>query len=53
MLAVVTVSLGFLMMAGSEPDPLTGIYSLLTVAAVLVGSHLGAKANRRDRARAP
>ena len=49
-LAVVTVSLGFLMMAGGEPDPLAGIYSLLTVAAVMVGSHLGAKTNQRERA---
>jgi len=49
-LAVVTVSLGFLMMAGGETDPLAGIYSLLTVAAVMVGSHLGARTNRRERA---
>lgn len=52
-LAVVTVSLGFLLLSGGEPDPLAGIYSLLTVASVMVGSHLGAKTNQRERAQAP
>ena len=49
-LAAVNVTLSFLLMAGGEPDPLAGIYSLLTVAAVMVGTHIGAKANRRERA---
>ena len=48
-LAAVNVALSFLLMAGSEPDPLAGIYSLLTVAAVMVGSHLGARTNKRER----
>jgi hypothetical protein len=50
-LSAVTVSLGFVLMAGGEPEPLAAMYALLTVAAVMVGSHIGAKANRRDRAR--
>ena len=48
-LAAVTVCIGFLLMAGGEPDPLTGIYSLLTIASVMVGAHLGARANKRER----
>ena len=51
-LSVVTVALGFVLLAGGEPEPLAPMYALFTVAAVMVGSHLGAKINRRDRARA-
>jgi hypothetical protein len=47
-LAVLTVALGYVIAGGDDGSGLLAIYSALTVAAVMVGSHLGAVRNRRD-----
>ena len=47
-LSVVTVVIGYVFVGGDDGSGLLAIYSLLTVASVMVGSHLGAIRNRRD-----
>jgi hypothetical protein len=49
-LAAISVVLGLLVASSEEANAMIGIYSLLTLAAVLVGAHLGSARNRRDRA---
>jgi len=47
-LAVCSVVSGWLLAGDSEANPaMTGLFSLLTVASVMTGAHLGARANRR------
>lgn len=46
-LAACSVVAGLALGGDSEPDPMAGLFSLLTVASVMTGSHLGARGNRR------
>ena len=47
-MSVITVVIGFIFVGGDDGSGLLPIYSLLTVASVMVGSHLGRIRNRRD-----
>ena len=49
--AAISVVIGLFAAGGEEANALLGIYSLLTIASVMVGAHLGAMRNRREQAR--
>ena len=46
-LAACSVVAGLSLGGVGEPDPMAGLFSLLTVASVMTGAHLGARGNRR------